>query len=382
MGTLLLLYNSPRVRRYFEALARELPGAALPQLRCVVRRVGVAWRPRQVAPATVASIIDYGMRRKRARPDYGPARLALYRALYAAAARLHYRHALQLIDRLQPVAVGVWGGNAVDVNAVVCATRDRGLPCIRFENGTLPDTTQMDLSGVNAESSVPRDPAFYATRGGSWQTATAAAVVPRAPRRGKAALPVVALPPAYVFVPFQVMLDSQVLLHSPWLASMEALFDAVLAAQALLGAAAPVVVFKEHPSCPRRYPALHARADASGGALSFANGNATGELIAGALGVVTLNSSVGVESLLLGKPVLALGNAIYAIDGVAQSARSVQALAQWLGAVASGNAPPADLRQAFLRYMADEQLLPGRHQAPTAAHMERARAKLVQWGLG
>lgn len=382
MGTLLLLYNSPRVRRYFEALARDLPGPALPQLRCVVRRVGVAWRPRHVAPATVASIIDYGMRRKRARPDHGPARLAFYRALYAAAARLHYRHALQLMDRERPVAVGVWGGNAVDVNAVVCATRDRGLPCIRFENGTLPDTTQMDLSGVNAESSVPRDPGFYAARGGSWQTATAAAVVPRAPRRGKAALPVVALPPAYVFVPFQVMLDSQVLLHSPWLTSMEALFDAVQAAQALLGAAAPVVVFKEHPSCPRRYPALHARAEASNGLLRFANGNATGELIAGALGVVTLNSSVGVESLLLGKPVLALGNAIYAIDGVAQSARSVQALAQWLGAVASGNAPPAQLRQAFLRYMADEQLLPGRHQAPTAAHMERARAKLVQWGLG
>jgi hypothetical protein len=32
--------------------------------------------------------------------------------------------------------------------------------------------------------------------------------------------------------------------------------------------------------------------------------------------------------------------------------------------------------------MADEQLLPGKHQAPDAAHIERARAKLVQWGLG
>lgn len=382
MGTLLLLYNSPRVRRYFEVLARELPGPALPGLHCVVRRVGVAWRPRHVAASTVAQIIDYGLRRKRARPSMGPLRLAFHARVYAAAARLHYRHALGLIDRLRPVAVGVWGGNAVDVRAVECAARDCGVPCIRFENGTLPDTTQMDLAGVNARSSVPRDPAFYAARGGSWQTATAAAVVPRAPRRGKAALPEVALPPAYVLVPFQVMLDSQVLLHSPWLTSMEALFDAVQAAQALLGAAAPVVVFKEHPSCPRRYPLLHARAQASGGMLRFANGNATGQLIAGALGVVTLNSSVGVESLLLGKPVLVLGEAVYAIDGVAQSAHSVQALADWLGAVASGHAPPAPLRQAFLRHLADEQLLPGKHQAPTAAHIERARAKLVQWGLG
>ena len=154
------------------------------------------------------------------------------------------------------------------------------------------------------------------------------------------------------------------------------------AAQLLLGARAPVVVFKEHPCCPRRYPLLHAQAAASGGALRFANGNATGDLIAGAQGVVTLNSSVGVESLLLGKPVLALGNAIYAIDGVAQSARSVQALADWLGAVADDAKSQAPLRQAFLRYMADEQLLPGRHQAPTDQHIERARDKLVQWGLG
>ena len=382
MGTLLLLYNSPRVRRYFDTLARELPGPALPALRCVVQRVGVAWRPRHVAASTVAQIVDYGLRRKRARPSMGPLRLAFYARVYAAAARLHYRHALGLIDRLQPVAVGVWGGNAVDVRAVECAARDRGLPCIRFENGTLPDTTQMDLEGVNARSSVPRDPAFYAARGGDWQTAAATAVVPRAPRRGKAQLPVVALPPRYVFVPFQVMLDSQVLLHSPWLASMEALFEAVAAAQALLGDRAPVVVFKEHPSCPRRYPALHARAAASGGLLRFANGNATGELIAGARGVATLNSSVGVESLLLGKPVLVLGEAVYAIDGVAASARSVPELAAWLGAVADGQPPAAPLRGAFLHYLATEQLLPGRHQAPTPAHIERARAKLLHWGLG
>ena len=381
MHRVLFLYNSPRVRRYFATLAAQLPQAGGSDLQCRVRRVGVALWPRAVPAATVAAIIDYGLRRKRARTHYGPWRLAFYRALYSWAARAHYRHALGLLQGWRPAAVCVWGGNSVDVMAVVMAARATGTPCIRFENGFLPDTTQMDARGVNAESSLPREPVFYAQRGGQWQTGTAAQVVPRAPRRGKAQLPTVTLPPRYVFVPFQVMLDSQVLLHSPWLQDMAALFAAVTQAlteaAAALGGEAPVLVFKEHPSCPQRYPVLHAQAAASGGALLFANGNATGELIAGSLGVITLNSSVGVESLLLGKPVLALGNAVYGVPGVAESARSVSQIAQWLTAVASGAPPPAPLREAFLHYLAHDHLLPDRHQAPGPAHIAAAHRKLA-----
>ena len=377
MHRVLFLYNSPRVRRYFATLAEQLPDPSLPGLQCLVRRVGVALWPAAVPAATVEAIIDYGMRRKRARPDYGPWRLACYRALYRFAARAHYRFTLALLQRWQPAVVCVWGGNAVDVMAVVLAARATGTPCIRFENGFLPDTTQMDASGVNAGSSVPREPVFYRERGGQWQTGSAAQVVARAPRRGKAQLPTVTLPPRYVFIPFQVMLDSQVLLHSPWLQDMPALFAAVTEAAAALGGQAPVLVFKEHPSCPQRYPALHALAAASGGAVLFANGNATGELIAGALGVITINSSVGVESLLLGKPVLALGNAVYGVPDVTESARSVSQISSWLRAVAAGVAPPAPLREAFLQYLAHEHLLPDRHQAPGAAHIAAARRKLA-----
>jgi len=377
MHRVLFLYNSPRVRRYFATLAAQLPDPSLPGLQCWVRRVGVALWPAAVPAATVEAITEYGMRRKRARGSYGPLRLGFYRALYRFAARAHYRFTLALLQRWQPAVVCVWGGNSVDVMAVVMAARATGTRCVRFENGFLPDTTQMDAAGVNAESSVPREPAFYAQRGGQWQTGTAAQVVPRAPRRGKAVLSTVALPPRYVFIPFQVMLDSQVLLHSPWLQRMDQLYAAVTEAAAALGEQAPVLVFKEHPSCPQRYPALHAQAAASSGAVLFANGNATGELIAGALGVITINSSVGVESLLLGKPVLALGNAVYGVPGVAESVRSVSQIGGWLRAVAAGVAPPAPLREAFLHYLAHDHLLPDRHQAPGPAHIAAARRKLA-----
>jgi hypothetical protein len=66
------------VRRYFEVLARDLPVRRCRSCGVWVQRVGVAWRPRHVAPATVAAIIDYGMRRKRARLSMGPLRLAFH----------------------------------------------------------------------------------------------------------------------------------------------------------------------------------------------------------------------------------------------------------------------------------------------------------------
>ncbi|MFM1884884.1 MAG: hypothetical protein RL026_41 [Pseudomonadota bacterium] len=372
MRRLLFLANSPRTTRYFRALA-----AALPEYDCRVRRVGLAFSGAAPSRERVETIIDYGMRRKRARPHYGPRRIAVENWLYATAARAHYRHAAGLIRGWAPDAVCVWGGNAVDVNAVVAAAEDAGLPCWRFENGQLPATTQMDLQGVNARSSVPRDPAFYAARGGDWQPRRAADVVPRAPRKGKASMAAVSLPPRYVFVPFQVMLDSQVLLHSPWITSMEQFFEVLCAAQDAAGRDAPVLVIKEHPSCPRRYPGLHARAAARGGRVLFANGNATGGLIEGAEGVITLNSSVGVESLLLGKPVLALGDAVFGIDGVTARAQDVAGVAAWLSAVGRGAPPAAPLRGAFLAHLAEDYLVPERHQAPGTAHFAAVRARLA-----
>ncbi len=148
-------------------------------------------------------------------------------------------------------------------------------------------------------------------------------------------------------------LDSQVLLHSPWIQRMEDLFDVVTAAVAHLGPDAPHVVLKEHPNCPTRFTEIYRRA-ASMPNVHIANGNPTGELIAGAMGVITLNSSVGIESLLLGKPVLALGDAVYGIPGVAETARSRDEVAAWAAAVAAGTPPAAPLREPFLSYLAED----------------------------
>ena len=375
MRRVLLVHNSPRVGRYFSALRA---GIAEPEiLGCrVFARIPRSGPP----PGTIDEIIDYGMRRKRARPHYGRLRLSATRCVYRAAARLHYEHVSAWVRRSRPDALGVWGGNAVDARAVVVAARHAGLPCFRFENGFLPDTTQMDARGVNAASSLPRDPAFYEQRGIPATTKRPGSITPRAPRRRKTGVPAIHLPPRYIFVPFQVQLDSQLLLHSPWIHGMHHFFDVVTEAAKGVPGPSPVLVFKEHPSCPMRYPELEARAARAGGAC-FANGNSTDELIRNACGVVTVNSSVGTESLLLEKPVLALGDAVYEVAGVAASARSVEAVTEWLAAVWEERPPPAPLRASFVDYLSEEYLIPDPHQRPGSAHFRAVEGRLKSLGV-
>ena len=93
-------------------------------------------------------------------------------------------------------------------------------------------------------------------------------------------------------------------------------------------------------------------------------------------GVVTLNSSVGIEGLLLERPVLCLGDACYAVRGVAARARRPGELQTWLRDRAAGTPDTAPLRRPFLDWLANEYVLPGSHRAPAPGHMSRLRAKL------
>lgn len=341
----------------------------------VCRRISFRLSTSPPPAAIVEEIIDYGMRRKEARAHYGPTRLAFFRRAYRAAAALHYNHVMLAISRSNPDAVGVWGGNALDARAVAVVARNAGLPCFRFENGFLPNTTQMDARGVNAESSVPREEAFYLTRAKAVAAEVSYAPSVRRPVRAKRGLSPAHLPERYLFVPFQVRLDSQIILHSPWIRDMHHLFDTMVrCARRVSGG--PALVFKEHPSCPLRYPELHDKASQLDN-VRFANGNATEELIRNAAGVVTINSTVGAESLLLAKPVLALGNAVYEVPGVASSARSEEEVVRWIKDIGAGRPPAAPLRNSYLHFLNDEYLIPDRHQDPGPRHIDAVRERLT-----
>ena len=367
---ILLLYNTPKAKRYFTALRDNLRGLDIQVRPLLVGRGG-----ERLGAMPRARIAEYTTRRKRARYRIPAWRVRLYDRAHRAAAQAHYGWARREIARLRPDAVGVWGGQAVDARAALTAADDAGIDRYTFETGLLPKTTTCDPQGVNFANSVPRDPAFYARfaaeSGGD--AALPASLQQRPSRRPQEA---VALPEDYVFVPFQVRLDSQLLMYSPWIRDMGHMFTAVTEAwRSTLAARGIQLVFKMHPTCPETYPALRAATARESGVM-FANGNPTEELIRGARGVITLNSTVGIEGLLMDRPVLTLGRACYAIPGVAESARSVADIARWLAAVGAGTPPAAEHRHAFLHYLARDYCIPDPHKAPGPDHFRAIERRL------
>ncbi|MBY8965608.1 hypothetical protein KHP57_07800 [Algiphilus sp. NNCM1] len=356
-------YNSPKARRYFRALRDGLT-----QDSVALAPIGLASAP-PLADTEVAWMTHYSLARKAARPHLSEARIRQHTQVLRRFARWHYGAVLQRMQAMRPEVVGVWGGQGVDTRAVRAAAAALGIPCVLFETGLLPSTTTADARGVNFENAVPRDPRFYAR-----YTATAALpqqFVPRRQPEGEAE----PLPERYVFVPFQVALDSQVLLYSPWIRSMAQLYW--LMESCLREVPEPLhLVCKPHPSCNlahtelRRHAHGHAR-------IHMVDNHSSEALIRGAEGVVTLNSSVGIEALLLDRPVLCLGDACYAVPGVAARARAPEPIRQWLTDVAAGHAPEAPLRLPFLHWLANEYVIPDSHKAPGAAHFVRLRARLA-----
>ena len=267
----------------------------------------------------------------------------------------------RLMRRERPDAVAMWNGGHRYCALLASMCEERVLR-LYFENGLLPGTTTLDSQGVNYRNSVPRDPEFYRSYAERYperlNCVRSVALVPRdAKRQSKS----VELPSSYIFIPFQDDWDTQIRLFSPWIRNMRELFAfAELVAQR----SGTVVVLKEHPSSRVKYPDLVKRASSK---VIFANGNSTQELIENADCVVTVNSTVGLESILLAKPVLVLGEAFYAVEGVAaraQSAEEALALLEKLPAWGLSE----ELRQAFISYLRDEYCLPGRWQDADAEH--------------
>ena len=124
----------------------------------------------------------------------------------------------------------------------------------------------------------------------------------------------------YFFVPLQLEGDSQITQHSPYQGNAEFVRE-VLRSFAAHGPAHAQLVFKQHP---------HARgglsdADAirwqarelglSGRVVHLVEGH-TPTLVDHALGVVVINSTVGLQALARKRPLKVMGDALYALPGL------------------------------------------------------------------
>ncbi len=230
-----------------------------------------------------------------------------------------------VIKRKNADVIGVWNGQKLPSSAIALAAQLQGKKVVYFENGLLPDTTTCDWSGVNCLNSLPDDPDFY--KRFDSDKPLPQHLIPRAPARAKAkGIDVDTLPPRFVFVPFQVETDSQIITNSPWIKSMGQLYQHLQSAMDSINDDELYLVIKEHPSELKRHDELHQLHPR----ILFANQCDTKALIDKAEAVLTVNSTVGLESLLLNKPVMVMGKACYALQGVCQKISDENALVEGL----------------------------------------------------
>jgi len=265
------------------------------------------------------------------------------------------------LEKYKPEFLALWNGKKFHQRLALEVAELFNIKPLFFENGVMPNTTTLDLKGVNASSSIPRDIEFFKKLKYS-KINLPTTLIERKSKKKRVEIGE-KLPSRYIFVPFQVSYDTQILQHSPWIGSMFELFDIIEWLSERLDIA---FVIKEHPSDRvSNYKSLYAR---RGEKIFFSLEN-TQKLIQNATAVVTINSSVAVEALLFYKRVVVLGEAFFAIDGLVKVAKSEEELLSILQNIDSFKIKK-DLVNNFLAYLYYDYLIPDSWKNPTKRHFK------------
>ncbi|MAS26189.1 MAG: capsular biosynthesis protein [Oceanospirillaceae bacterium] len=373
MASVLLLAVNRHQERYFSAIAQAAEDIDIRVLHD--NKLPVAVLPRRLSKAErdlIASVRDQRLKTvEQESPGFkvsGTLRsiLSLYYFLscyifFLRTEKFFAHNAFQLI--------GLWNGMKwrQKITRYVIA----GTDTLFFENGAFPDTTTVDAEGVNYASSIPRSRDFYLSYSKVMTKPLPDRLTERKPKKAPAIHQSgdVPLPDRYLFVPFQVDSDTQIVEYSPWIKNMEHLYSVLEDVVRVTGADLPVIVIKEHPSSKNDYRYLHSR----NGRILFYNNENTQILIEQAEAIVTINSSVGFESILLEKPVVTLGNAFYNIDGLVSHAESVDTL---IAACRNFVPPESLLRQRFLDYLYGDYYAEGDWRTCDSAHAASVLKKI------
>ncbi|WP_108261979.1 capsular polysaccharide export protein, LipB/KpsS family [Mangrovicoccus ximenensis] len=281
---------------------------------------------------------------------------ALKTALYSA----QYNGFRRLFER-DPEAVAVaWNGLTGTRRAFMSAAKDTGTPHIYMERAPLPGRVTVDETGVNQVNGLAREIGFYRDwadaengHGGGWRALKDILVSRKAKKRSDvgqtdAAADLAAAP--FVFCPLQVPDDTQIKMFGGWVRNINRFIDLLeLAAEHL-----PEgwhLRFKEHPSS--KIPLtefLEQAAAAQPGKIVIDNSTDTFQQVAASRAVVTLNSSVGLQTFWYDKPVLVLGECFFRMPELVTPVESPTHLMRSFAAIEEAGFDP-DARDVFMNYL-------------------------------
>lgn len=231
----------------------------------------------------------------------------------------------------------VWRGLMGRAELGAMAAGSQGIACVYFEGGALPGYFQIDMQGVNARASIPRDPRFFSRWRETWTgplldwRSLRGTISAAKPRRN-----LVAQEPRgdwsaegpFLFCPFQMNAAGETLPDGGWVADPADL----VAALALASHALPAgwhLRLKPHPNARGDLTDLVARhPDAR---LVLDRDTSSLDQLRASRGVVTVNSAMGLQAFFDDKPVIVLGESYFSGSGRTQSAGNVQELTDFLG---------------------------------------------------
>jgi capsular polysaccharide export protein len=361
MNKIIFVANSGKRYRYYRLLAQRMKGSAQ-VIFSVYPSLALLLGIFQPTPIDQNLLMASHLRRQKINyPMLArfPWLWRIYCYLAYVTERSRFHHYYQLFLKLDCEALGIWNGQKQPYLTMVKAAELAGKRVLFFENGLLPNTTTVDYMGVNAFNSLPRNADFYLNLEQLPVTQSTIKLVKRDPhkKRQVSDQKLDNLNFNYIFIPFQVPADSQIVIHSSWVHSMEQLFHLVRDARNKLmlqgETKLPYLVFKEHPSWPGSFEHLYQLDEFC----LFANENDTQYLIEHANAVITINSTVGLESLLLGKKVITLGNACYNIEQLVLHATNENEFFEAFASLPNWQYNE-ELRQKFINFIASVYCIP------------------------
>jgi capsular polysaccharide export protein len=296
--------------------------------------------------------------------------------------------------RLQPTRPGVvvcWNGVKGHRFLALVAAQRQCYSTLYLEEAPLPGRLTVDFTGINYGSSLPRRSDFYqrwlaenpAIDATAWRAMRSGLNARKASRRHK-----VKRRPAdtdltrqkYIFCPLQVPGDSQITVYGDWVKSIDDLIDHLEDTADCLPEGWHLRV-KEHPSARASF--TERLSEATRHRIILDNVTDTFEQVAASRAVLTVNSSVGLESFFFEKPVLVLGHAFYAFDQIATKVRSREELSEYLAAPEELSFNPV-ARDAFMSYLAEQHfpceadIVAGRITLDNIVARDRSRDELLR----
>ncbi len=321
----------------------------------------------------------------------------------------------QHFNRIRPDLVMSWNGTTPRIRAAMKLAEARDIPTLYFEQGNFPNTLICDPKGVNYEGLMrdfevtltfnreriesfleqlrsrpvskkrraavsgsaladalllffvrrsPFHPTLYFDHDktvdpprffrGTWRYVSRKLAAGNA--RPETPPP---LPERFIFLPLQVHDDTQIIVHSPLIRMMEELVDETIEA---LPEGWDLVV-KSHPSDEGRRGYAVISEMLEGPRYHFLRRGNTLELVKRSSCVVTVNSTVGLEALAMEKPVVVLGDAVYAGRRLTVDVRDLAEFPAKLAEALTFRPDPDQIKR-FLDYYIFEYSWPGNFRKP------------------